>query len=149
MTYKLDLRMSYYGKRSAQSSVEQTFDNASVRGLATPHSLVPLPGTARRGLATPHSLVPLHPAQPEEVWPPLIAWFLSRFLPRFWPFYEVIPSHRASTPALLAVWGFRLGFCTALWDIRWCRKGFINTFDLIWTTCTWIPWNPISNPSVF
>jgi hypothetical protein len=27
-----------------------------------------------------------HPAQPEEDWPPLIAWFLSRFLPRFWPF---------------------------------------------------------------
>jgi hypothetical protein len=22
----------------------------------------------------------LHPAQPEEAWPPLIAWFLSRFL---------------------------------------------------------------------
>ena len=28
----------------------------------------------------------LHPAQPEEDWPPLIAWFLSRFLPMFWPF---------------------------------------------------------------
>ena len=28
----------------------------------------------------------LHPAQPEEDWPPLIAWFLSRFLPWFWPF---------------------------------------------------------------
>ena len=28
----------------------------------------------------------LHPAQPEEDWPPHIAWFLSRFLPRFWPF---------------------------------------------------------------
>ena len=27
----------------------------------------------------------LHPAQPEEDWPPLIAWFLSKFLPRFWP----------------------------------------------------------------
>ena len=26
------------------------------------------------------------PAQPEEDWPPLIAWLLSRFLPRFWPF---------------------------------------------------------------
>ena len=25
-------------------------------------------------------------AQPDEDWPPLIAWFLSRFLPRFWPF---------------------------------------------------------------
>jgi hypothetical protein len=25
----------------------------------------------------------LHPAQPEEDWPPHIAWFLSRFLPRF------------------------------------------------------------------
>jgi hypothetical protein len=25
----------------------------------------------------------LHPAQPEEDWSPLIAWFLSRFLPRF------------------------------------------------------------------
>jgi hypothetical protein len=24
----------------------------------------------------------LHPAQPEEDWPPRIAWFLSRFLPR-------------------------------------------------------------------
>ena len=34
--------------------------------------------------------------------------------------------HRASTPALLAVWGF----CTALWDISWCTKGYINTFDL-------------------
>ena len=54
-------------------------------------------GTARRGLATP-----------------FIAWFLSRFLPRFWPFYGVFPSHCASTLALLAVWGFRLGFCTAL-----------------------------------
>jgi hypothetical protein len=29
----------------------------------------------------------LHPAQPEEDWPPLIAWFFSRFCPRFWPFY--------------------------------------------------------------
>ena len=28
----------------------------------------------------------LHPAKLEEVWPPLIAWFLFRFLPRFWPF---------------------------------------------------------------
>ena len=28
----------------------------------------------------------LYPAQPEEDWPPLIAWFLSRFLPRLWPF---------------------------------------------------------------
>ena len=28
----------------------------------------------------------LHPAQPEKDWPPLIAWFLSRFLPRFRPF---------------------------------------------------------------
>ena len=27
---------------------------------------------------------------------------------------EFILSHHASTPALLAVWGFRLGFCTAL-----------------------------------
>ena len=27
-----------------------------------------------------------HPAQPEEDWTPLIAWFISRFLPRFWPF---------------------------------------------------------------
>ena len=26
----------------------------------------------------------LHPAQPEADWPPDIAWFLSRFLPRFW-----------------------------------------------------------------
>jgi hypothetical protein len=24
----------------------------------------------------------LHPAQPEDDWPPLKAWFLSRFLPR-------------------------------------------------------------------
>ena len=55
----------------------------------------------------------LHPAQPEEDWPPLIAWFLSRFR----PFSGVFPSHRASTPALFAVWGFRLGFCTALCDI--------------------------------
>jgi hypothetical protein len=28
----------------------------------------------------------LYPAQPEEDRPPLIAWFLSWFLPRFWPF---------------------------------------------------------------
>ena len=28
----------------------------------------------------------LHPAQPEEDWPPLRAWFLSRFRPRFLPF---------------------------------------------------------------
>ena len=28
----------------------------------------------------------LHLAQPEEDWPPLLAWFLFRFLPRFWPF---------------------------------------------------------------
>ena len=56
----------------------------------------------------------LHPAQLEEDWPPLIGWFLSRFHPRFWPFLQVFPSPRASTPALLAVWGFRLGFCTAL-----------------------------------
>ena len=34
----------------------------------------------------------LHLAQPEEDWPPLI----------------VFPSHRASTPALLVVWGFSL-----------------------------------------
>jgi hypothetical protein len=27
-----------------------------------------------------------YPAQPEEDWPPLRAWFLSRFLPRFLPF---------------------------------------------------------------
>ena len=26
------------------------------------------------------------PTQPEEDWTPLIAWFLSKFLPRFWPF---------------------------------------------------------------
>ena len=38
----------------------------------------------------------------------------------------------ASTPALLAVWGFRLGFCTALWDISWCKKGYINKCYLIW-----------------
>jgi hypothetical protein len=44
----------------------------------------------------------LHPAQPEEDWPPLTAWFLSRFLPWFPPFYGVYLSHRASTPALLA-----------------------------------------------
>ena len=75
----------------------------------------------------------LHPAQPEEDWPPLIAWFLSRFLPRFWPFLGVFPSHRASTPALLAVWGFRLGFCTALCDISWCKKDFIKIFD--WFDC--------------
>ena len=28
----------------------------------------------------------LHPAQPEEDWPPLIAWILSLFLLRFQPF---------------------------------------------------------------
>jgi hypothetical protein len=46
---------------------------------------------------------------------------------RAWP----IAYHNASTPALLAVWGFRLGFCTALWDISWCTKGYTNQFDLI------------------
>jgi hypothetical protein len=45
----------------------------------------------------------LHPAQPAEDWPPLRAWFFSRFLPGFWPFWRVFPSHCASTPALLAV----------------------------------------------
>jgi hypothetical protein len=62
----------------------------------------------------------LHPAQPEEDWPPLRAWFLSRFLPRFWPFLGVFPSLRASTitSALLAVWGFRPGFCVDLCDIN-------------------------------
>ena len=39
----------------------------------------------------------LQPTQSEEDWPPLIAWFLSRFLPRFCPFQGVFPSHRAST----------------------------------------------------
>ena len=77
----------------------------------------------------PCSVYNLHPAQPED-WPPLIAWFISRFLPRFWPFLGVFPSHHASTPALFAVWCFRLGFCTALWDISWCKKGFKNRFDL-------------------
>ena len=43
--------------------------------------------------------------------------------------------HQCSTPALLAVWGLRLGFCTALWDISWCTKGYINTFDLICSDC--------------
>jgi hypothetical protein len=28
----------------------------------------------------------LHQAQPEEDWPPVRAWFLSKFLPRFLPF---------------------------------------------------------------
>ena len=46
----------------------------------------------------------LHPSRPEEGYPPLRDWFLSRFL----------PSHRAYASALLAVWGFRLGFCVAL-----------------------------------
>ena len=36
----------------------------------------------------------LCPAQSEEDWPPLMAWFLSRFLPRFCPL-------ASSTPALL------------------------------------------------
>ena len=54
----------------------------------------------------------LHPAQPEEDWQPLRASFRSRFLPR-----GGFPSLRASTTALLAVWGFRLGFCIALCDI--------------------------------
>ena len=48
----------------------------------------------------------LHPAQPEEGWPPLSAWVLSRFLPRFLPFYGVFLSHCASTSALLAVLGW-------------------------------------------
>ena len=32
----------------------------------------------------------------------------------------------------LLFWVFRVGFCTALWDISWCKKGYINTFDLNW-----------------
>ena len=39
------------------------------------------------------------------------------------------PIRRASTPALLAVWGFMLGYCTAPCDISGCKKGFMNTFD--------------------
>jgi hypothetical protein len=42
----------------------------------------------------------IYPAQLEEDWPPLRAWFHPRY--------------RASKSALLAVWGFRLGFCIAL-----------------------------------
>ena len=61
----------------------------------------------------------LHPAEPEEDWPPLIAWFLSRSLPRFLPFWGVFPSHRA----------LHLGFCIALCDIGRYKKVFINTFD--------------------
>ena len=72
----------------------------------------------------------LHPAQPEEEWPLLRAWFLSRFLPRFPAFLgSFSPSHCASTSALLDVWCFRLGFCIALCDIYCCKKCFINTFD--------------------
>ena len=48
----------------------------------------------------------LHPAQPEEDWPPLIGWFLSGFLPRFWRLYCVFRRQRASTLALLAVLGW-------------------------------------------
>ena len=44
----------------------------------------------------------LHPAQTEEDWPPLRAWSLSRFLPRFVPFPLDFPSHRDSTSALLS-----------------------------------------------
>jgi hypothetical protein len=47
---------------------------------------------------------------------------------------------------LLAVWGFRLGFCTALWDISWCTKGYINTFDLIWFELEWPSQSPDLNP---
>ena len=43
----------------------------------------------------------LYPAQPEEDWPTLRAWILSRFF----------------LATVLAVWGFRLGFCIALCDI--------------------------------
>ena len=35
----------------------------------------------------------LHPAQPEEDWPPLIFWFLSRFLPRFRFFLATVLLH--------------------------------------------------------
>ena len=55
----------------------------------------------------------LHTTLPDEDWPPLRAWVRSRVLPRFRPFEGVYPSHRASTSALLAFWGFRLGFCTS------------------------------------
>jgi hypothetical protein len=45
-----------------------------------------------------------------------------------------------STPALLAVWDFRLGFCTALWDISWCTKGYINLCNLIWFDWEHLDW---------
>jgi hypothetical protein len=32
---------------------------------------------------------------------------------------------------LLAVCGFRLGFCTGLWDVSSCKKGYRNHFELI------------------
>ena len=63
----------------------------------------------------------LYPAQPEEDWPPLIAWFLSRFLPRFWPFQGVFPSHRALHLHCLVfgvlVWGSVQHFVTSA-DVR-------------------------------
>jgi hypothetical protein len=75
----------------------------------------------------------LHLAQPGEYWPPLVAWFLSRFLPRFWPFSGVFSSQRASTSALLAVWGFGvLGWVFVQHFEISAKKGFINTFDLIY-----------------
>uniref|UniRef100_A0A8K9X9P8 unspecific monooxygenase n=1 Tax=Oncorhynchus mykiss TaxID=8022 RepID=A0A8K9X9P8_ONCMY len=63
----------------------------------------------------------LHPAQPEEDWPPHIAWFLSRFLPRFWygywP-YGVFTKMGIPGPKPLPYFGTMMGY----------RKG-INNFD--------------------
>jgi hypothetical protein len=60
-----------------------------------------------------------HPSEPGSS----LGVFLGSCLSR------VFPSHRASISALLAVWGFRLGFCIALCNICWCKKGLINTYE--------------------
>ena len=74
----------------------------------------------------------LHPAEPEEDWPPRRAWFLSRFLPWFLSFYGAFPNHHASTSALLAVLGW-VSVSHIVTLLMW--KGFINTFDWNLTWC--------------
>ena len=72
----------------------------------------------------------LHPVQPDEDWPPLISsrlgFFLDFGLSREFFLATVLLHLHCS-----AVWSFRLGFCTAFWDISWCTNGYINWFDLI------------------
>jgi hypothetical protein len=56
-----------------------------------------------------------HPAQTEEDWPPLRAWFLSRFLPSFSREFFLVTVLQHLHCLLFGVLGF--GFCIALCDI--------------------------------